>query len=1162
MNATTYSSSPASHFCQRVKQVLLCGLLSLAFCRAALATDSLYWNDAIVNYPGNVAYPPNIDATNFLNTGTFIINFTTFSLLNQFYETWNTLNYTNSGNMTVNTGFKFDDQTSAGPHMMAGSFYNDGTISCASLTDTNIAFFFGAGQLSVLATNIVNPGLVTAGLDGLIQFSGQNVDLTRCVLDTEGFGAFSSFFNLNLGMFGVYATKGLDTNGDWNPISQLSAVSAAPSSPVSGLGPSPAGFGFPNVPMATTPYFQVAGSVSNIIYRYVFINNTNPAVANTVYFGDAIIGSGAATVEWAGSYVDSMSGQTLTNYLYLNDDYLRGDSTNVVLINGVLDNFTFYESSIPLPPFFLGTPTSPGFITPQPNAVVSNSYAYADVQLSSSTISTNSVPNHSITNLPGRVQISASRDLNLALAQITGLNYMSLTATNQFDGSPGAYIAAPFADINVGVTNGSLTVSNIMLATTPNWGGYLQAWSARWTFTTQVTNTFGGTNTTITVTNDYRVLIVSSQVAPTTPSQVQNLTLNGSKSVVISDTFNILQKASINAQSLTLTTNGVGNGATSPEGELNLNSGNIFWANAMPSLRNLTNNGAIRTANLAQFNATAVVTNVTPSTPAVAATGTLSQLGTANLAKNDTVRIGTNTYTFATRVSSQSQPNQILIAATFDNSMSNLIAAINHGPGAGASYSSTTKTNLQVVAGPLAGHAFTVTARTAGTNGNSIATTTLSAHLTWNGQSNLIGGTAFIPGTVTFVSKPAPYDSFVNSGLLSNQGGAAIWATDFVNSGAIASGVNNFTLQSSTTILTNGSITVGGDISIGTSSLVTSNLLLQAGRSLTLQVTNLLTDTGVTNGNIWTVGSPAGAGGNGLVLTVKPLAGDLLGTTIYSYAPGPNQLINNIWAGQDRGASPNGYTNNAAVGRLILDAFTGSGSLQAAFHYAGAGTNNALYVDYLELHDAATNTALNGDYTALDFSTNASSPSLVIYYAQAVVNGVSVAQKMDHKNGDHLRWVSGYAGYFSSTNLLNPNGSTNTVNAALAQNTSLDSDGDGIGNANDPTPFFLASQINFVLTLTNRPPLSARLQWKTPANATNYVYYSTNLVSPVWLPLTNFNNYYYGANVAGINSNHVNWFASPQPLPGPATNVWLFDSLTNVPHYYRVIVNPWLMYQQ
>jgi hypothetical protein len=225
------------------------------------------------------------------------------------------------------------------------------------------------------------------------------------------------------------------------------------------------------------------------------------------------------------------------------------------------------------------------------------------------------------------------------------------------------------------------------------------------------------------------------------------------------------------------------------------------------------------------------------------------------------------------------------------------------------------------------------------------------------------------------------------------------------------------------------------------------------------------------------------------------------------------------------------------------------------FRFDGATTSNALYVDDLELRDYATN--FNGSQVyALDIG-----PNMVIYYAQAMVNGVSVAEKLNGLNGNRLRWVAAYAGHFSSTNIVYPNGTTNgPFNAALAQSTTIDSNGNGIPNGSDPTPFFVSSQVNFTLTLTNRPPLSVRLQWATIPLATNYIYYKTNLLSTNWLPLTTFNNYYYGANVAVTNSAHTNSFVSPQTYPGPATNVWVFDVVTNVAHYYRVIVQPWLTY--
>jgi len=47
------------------------------------------------------------------------------------------------------------------------------------------------------------------------------------------------------------------------------------------------------------------------------------------------------------------------------------------------------------------------------------------------------------------------------------------------------------------------------------------------------------------------------------------------------------------------------------------------------------------------------------------------------------------------------------------------------------------------------------------------------------------------------------------------------------------------------------------------------------------------------------------------------------------------------------------------------------------------------------------------------------------------------------------------------------------------------------------------------------------------------------------------------------NAAHANYFVSPQPyvFASPSdnwevTNVWVLDPLTNVPHFYRVMVQP------
>ena len=258
----------------------------------------------------------------------------------------------------------------------------------------------------------------------------------------------------------------------------------------------------------------------------------------------------------------------------------------------------------------------------------------------------------------------------------------------------------------------------------------------------------------------------------------------------------------------------------------------------------------------------------------------------------------------------------------------------------------------------------------------------------------------FPAGLMPLLEQRLPYDNFINHGLISDQG-TTIYANNFLSSGTISNGAGSFLLQSLTTVLTNGAITAGGDVSITTASLVTSNLVLQAGRKLTLQVTNFLTDNGVlTNGNFWSVGGSAVSGSdsgfNLLLLPNSTYQCNLLGTTVTNIAP-PNKHIINTWAGLDYGASAAGYnTNNVAIGRLILDSRTNASYSQMTF--TGTGTSNAMYVDELVLLDYAsyTNHDGRGNLPALAFNTN-----LVIYYAQALAAGagpggtmVSVAEKL------------------------------------------------------------------------------------------------------------------------------------------------------------------------
>ncbi len=1109
----THTNFPTTRSGGLMKWLRLCALLGLLLARAALGTDALYENDAIVDYEGAAhTYPPQIDATNFVNNGTFTIN-------TMLFETANTVNYTNNSLMSSDVGFWFDTQTTSGSRLMAGSFYNPGEVVCDYeflAWATNIV---NPGTVNVPGSFVaVNPGTGVYGMGGLLQCTGQNVDLSRSTLTIAGGQGTAQ-------AIGLLGLKQGDTNTDWDPSVALGPTTASPSLYVSSYAAPPSGYGFPNLPLNTTPYFDFAAVGTNlVIIRMVFIQDTSTNVSYNVYFdsGGLGFGGGNATIEWLGGYVDPATGNTATNYLYLNDNYLEGVTTNQFFFHGIPYNFTFTEANTPQ--IFL-PPTAPGFFNVFGSGAITNYYSYVSAQLVATTAGLTDIPNGAITNLPVRVQISASRELNLELAQITQPDYLSLQSSNQFDGNAGAQIAAPFSDINLGVTNGYLTISNLLPQSYPAWGGTVQAWSTRWL--AMVTNIVG-TNAVV-LTNDYRVEIVASQLTPTVAGHVQDLILHATNTI-ISDAFYVMRKLSIDARSLTLTTNVPGNGATSADGELNMESSGIFWQTSLPNLRWLTNNGAISTMNLTYFGSGDAPTYTTNITPAIAATATLFETNTnGNVATNNTVTIKTSatnyTYSFVSTITN-TVPNQIKIAATFDGSMSNLIAAINRATGSGTSYSTNVTTNTLVMAGLLTNHSFTVTARTNGSSGNSIVTASSTTNLTWNGflSTNLSGG---VDAVTNVVVTGGPYEAFINRGRVINLGGSTIWAQNFENSGSFFSGTNSdFVLQSLTTTLAGGSITAGGNVSITTRSLVTSNLMLQAGRSLTLQATNLLTDTGVANGNYWFVGGSSLAGLN---LPIKPLVGDLLGTTISMTAPAPNKQVVNTWAGTDYGVSTAGYTNNEAIGVLILDALGANSS----FKFNGTGVSNAIYVDDLELLDYA---AIYGGTQVTNLSIN---NNLVIYYAQARANGIPVAEKLNGLNNNHLRWVPQYAGYFSSTTIVYPDGTTNTFNAALRQSSDIDSDGDGIVNKNDPTPFFVPSEVKFKLTLTNRPPPTVLLKWNSIPGATNTVYYRTNLALGGWLVLTN-----------KISPSLV-----PPAGGWPITNT-VSDPMTNSARFYRLQLDP------
>jgi len=926
-----------------------------------------------------VDYLTSIYATNFFNdtssTFSLDLNPNSPSWVNNLYNNWYyTLNFTNFGEMDSVIGFYFDRQT--GSPNEASSFYNVGNINCG--TSANAVYlqqyldvysgnyYGGYGGAYVWATNIYNSGTIAVGYDGLAKLMGDNLDFTSGKVIMNNNASVTNSYVSATGQTDAYTNY-------WNPANNLRDTSA--------IGPMN-GSPFSLSLNGSLPYFQKQKiNATNFIVRVIFVQDSSGAnVSNNVYI-QAINGTGKGTVEWVGTYTDPASGQPITSYLYLNDDFLAGGSTNILKYGdpgvGVPNNFNITSQNTQANVGVATVSSSVvGLFPANIGDIIGNIYSYFDAQLIPTTESFNGTglkfgsASIALTNLPGRVEITAAKSLDLTNSIIAGMNYLLLKSPNEYDNDGSAQVTSPYYDIFLGRTNGSMVISNLVPELTAQWSGTIQAWNTRWV----------ATDTNTGIQYDFRVLLVNSQVTPTTIPLVQNIALYSSNNVVISDVLNIYNSFSLNCTNLLLTSNttGIGNngssnGSDSPDGELNLESATISWANSTPRLRCLTNLGVISTLTSA-----------------------------------------------------------------------------------------------------------------------------------------------------TFGSAATPYLALYNASSIYNSGGTTINSIDLENYGTFDAGTGAFTANSLATTMSNAYVyATSGAFSDTASNLVIANTYITAGKSLTLTATNLLTDNGVVGGT-WTVGANyAGySSGAGLVLPIKPAAGDLLGTTINNIAVS-GVKITDTWSGTDNGYATTGYHNNAAIGQLVLDAQAGN----SKFYFTGSGAGtNAIYVDCLQLLDYASYTNRNStNLPALTFNTN-----VVIYYAQALDgDGVSVAQKINGWNTNHLRWVPGYVGTFSSVTLVYPDGTTNVVNAALAASSDIDSNGNGIGNGSDPAPIFTPQEVKFALTVTNRPPWSARLQWATIPNGTNYIYYKTNLLSAVWLPFTNFNNYYYGTGTAVPNSSHTNWFVSP-----------------------------------
>lgn len=978
-----------------------------------------------------ITVPPNVDATNFYNSGNWNINTTVP------FTTANTLNYTNVGDMVGSIGWEFDwGPNIAGQRSMSASFFNapvrgNGGIIQASdgvvLDPKDSLYSFLASKLVVSATNIINQGTLIGGSAGKIVLNGVNVNLRRSTLlvgnitpegsstsptnfvpDTaiydEDWGQTNVAFNSSTIWDGVFCqSPGFGLNGlcqsagfgqlafgpSWADSTNIESTlfgyttnityTNSAQMPISTNQPTKIfrqavfiAVGDPNI-IPDDRFFQNSDNRSNL-FQTITVRLTSALAGNSVYLEDtlAALTNRGLALNTAGNIGDNpLSPCTDPTYRPANYILSRVDTGSFAFGTpgqGVPTNNFFYDPASFSSNFVAGPYA--GYV------------AYVD-DLVRHPVGVN------VTNLPGRIVINAT---NLDLTQTTLLSAGAEIAVqaNNFIGSTGAAVSCQNLSFNLGSAAGNVNVTDLVThVSVPGMNGEVAAFSAVWT-NSMVTAIFTNYDTNVPpnitlITNiaemDFHVLMVDATgLSASVPVYVQDLMLQ--TNAVISDSMNVVNRFLFSGQSLTVL------------GTLNLSGPNLqYWTRALaPNLLYFTNNGTL-------------------SIP-------------------------------------------------------------------------------------------------------------VDAHFGDDGPTN--------------------YAAFVNNGTI-NVGGSETINSAFYQSGGNENAPGGYFVTTASGKIEHAAITSGQDADFTGGFLKLDNSVLSVGNQLNFTLTNALYDSGGSANNTLVCG-------DGFNLWVKPSTGDLLGTTLTSQAYNGAE-VDSVWAGQDRGATAAGYTNNVALGHLILSP-QGTSPYPALFYFFGAGAGDALYVDLLDLSQITNLTGML-----------ATDPNLVIYYAAAKLpsaitvlngNGVPVLEVqtnnplngqtyyvvanggsgqipqeaeevLNGQLGGHLQWVGSFAGPNSSVDVV-INGQTYVVNRALRYSLSIDSNNNGIPNGVDPNPFNTppaGSVPALVLSVAMTPPAQQSgktiqssqpseavpaLSWLALPGTVYQVQYSTNLASATWLPLLNYTN--------------------------------------------------------
>jgi hypothetical protein len=546
-----------------------------------------------------------VDAVTFINEGSFTVGGGLMP-----FDTQNTLNYTNRGVMNSPTGFLFEHINDGGHHSKAENFFNDvGAEVNATSSLPN--------RIEINATNIQNRGLLSVGSSGLLSITGDHVDLSDgglliAPLQGNGSSSTGTNFDAEVGVFDFYWGGLTNALVDSSGLLNVAGNSANFISPRHFVTNST---GFPQsitLALQGADAFVISNAITetNIIVQAVFSSVGDPRIQTQVRFDPSPITNNVSTamVEYSVPLTNVVTGSSDLFTLYMTDT-IAWDTNLLFELNQADSTYKPSTYSISrIPPFnqdyswFDGTlpnaEISPDLIynATFSNTIVTNFYAAYSTLIENSTeldVSSSTIPVED--SQPGRVEINADV-LDLSSTRIRGEGLISINANHLINADTAA-IDVQNVNYNLASTNQVLNVAGISKPQVDRFSGQVYAYSAIWTnLSGIVTETPAEdpdaepTMTTNTVEYLYHVMVIDATELRTVSDVLTHNLIATAPDVRIADNLNVVQKFSVDAESLSL------------DSELNFfgridSLGSDNW----PNTRDMTINGAVSVSEIAEY---------------------------------------------------------------------------------------------------------------------------------------------------------------------------------------------------------------------------------------------------------------------------------------------------------------------------------------------------------------------------------------------------------------------------------------------------------------------------------------------------------------------------------------------------------------------------------